>query len=47
MNILFTVDVDLPSILGIAGGSTKSFMPDRNTVALKIIIEVISSFSHS
>lgn len=35
-NTLFMSDLDLPGNCGIAGGSTKNFVPDRNTAALKL-----------
>ncbi len=35
------IDLDRPFIVGISGGSMKSFVPERNTVALKLIASKI------
>ena len=38
---LFTSDCDIPGNIGIAGGSTKNFVPERKTVALKLIASLM------
>ncbi len=44
----FTIDLDCPFILGMSGGSTKSFVPERKTVVLKQnISKMPSGFSQT
>jgi hypothetical protein len=41
MKAFLIIDLDLPSILGRGGGSMKSRVPDKKTVALKARMSVI------